>query len=232
MEYKKKFLEDEKLRIFKAELLKANRSLNLFSRKRPNFQLDLLFEGGFASAEILSERLKAVKGPILDLGSGNGFPGLFFALLFPYLKFHLCERSRKKAEFLKYISSRMKVLNAKILCLSADELQNPYEIILSQAAFPLKKAYRLLNQLLLPSGRAFLWQGPYKGPEEPMGEKMGEKTRKNPVGKTGTKTVEETEKWPQEKFYLKPSKKLHIRLFKSYKVQGLERQLLELSKKT
>lgn len=95
---------------------------------------------------------------MLDIGSGNGFPGFLFAILYPETRFHLCEKSRKKSEFLKYVSSQTGLSNIKILCKNAEEIEERFKIILSQAALSLNKMLNLLEMLLSPDGQAFLWK--------------------------------------------------------------------------
>ena len=41
---------------------------------------------------------------LYDLGSGNGFPGVIFALMYPKIRITLVERDRRKCEFFKTFS--------------------------------------------------------------------------------------------------------------------------------
>ena len=226
----------QQLNVFKEELLKTNQVLNLFSRRRgADFQLNVLLSSSLTSANILREELITAKGPVLDLGSGNGFPGLVFALLFPSLKFHLCERNRKKAEFLKYVSSKAQILNTEIICLPGEVLKTSYEIILSQAALPLEKLKNLLNKLLLTSGKAFLWQTTTKQGDEQKDEQENRQRTEQRIKqeiKQGMKN-NRSEKLDRAKKgkSLQPSiSPLSIQPFKSYQVMGSEKCILKLSK--
>lgn len=150
--------QKNQIEVFKMELLKRNKVISLFSRKNPNSQLKLLFDQGFLTGKYLSSIFKQAKSPVLDIGSGNGFPGLFMGILYPKAVFYLCERNRKKAEFLKTISSKARIPNIRILYQSAEEINTTFEVILSQAALPVEKMLKLLTKLLSHKGQAFLWK--------------------------------------------------------------------------
>ena len=150
--------KQKQIEIYRELLLNQNQSFNLFSRKESKLKLKLLFEQGALTGKALSLVFKSLSSPVLDIGSGNGFPGLLLAILFPKNVFYLCERSRKKAEFLKHTASRAKINNAKALCQSAEDLKETFEVVLSQAAGPLDQMLRLLEKVLSSKGQAFLWQ--------------------------------------------------------------------------
>ena len=150
--------QNNQIETFKKLLLKKNQSINLFSRKNPDFQLNFLFDQAFLVGKYLSPILKQVQSPVLDIGSGNGFPGLFLAILYPKNLFCLCERSRKKSEFLKYLLSQVELSNVKVLCKNTEEIKTSFQVILSQAALPIDKMLKLLTKLLSQEGQAFLWK--------------------------------------------------------------------------
>lgn len=150
----------QQIALFKKLLLEKNKKLNLFSRKNPLLQLELLIHQAEISGKLFKDFFKENKGEVLDIGSGNGFPGLFFAILYPENKFFLCEQRRKKAEFLKQVIFLAKIKNAKVLCQKAESLSRPYPTILSQAAGSPEKMLKILSKTLAPKGRAFFWQSP------------------------------------------------------------------------
>ena len=94
---------------------------------------------------------------ILDIGSGNGFPGIVFAIQFPQNRFYLCERRRKKAEALKWLVSQCGLSHVQILCQPAESLKADYDMIFSQASMPPHKIEKLLTGLLKKETKAFLW---------------------------------------------------------------------------
>ena len=143
---------------FKKALIEKNKFINLFSKKNPQTQLNLLLDQGILTGQALRPVFKSSGDPVLDIGSGNGFPGLFMAILFPKTNFFLCEKIRKKAEFLKFISSEAKISNTKVLPQRAEEIKTTFSIVISQAALPVEKMLKLLNKILDKKGQAFLWQ--------------------------------------------------------------------------
>jgi 16S rRNA (guanine527-N7)-methyltransferase len=52
------------------------------------------------------EQYTSSKDPIVDLGSGNGMPGIFFVLQ-GYQNVHMIESNGKKASFLKFVLSEL-----------------------------------------------------------------------------------------------------------------------------
>ncbi len=153
--------QNNQVKVFKKLLLEHNPSINLFSRKNPDSQLKFLLDQGFQTGKFLSPVLKALQThPVFDIGSGNGFPGLLFSVLYSNNYFYLCERNRKKAEFLKWVLNKADIANAEVLCQNAEDIKKIFKIILSQAAMPLKEMLSLLGKLLSQDGQAFLWKSP------------------------------------------------------------------------
>ena len=76
---------------FKGNLIEFGGRFNLFSRAGQ--ELEGLFEEGLVTGQLLSPLFSTT--PVLDLGSGNGFPGLVCGILHPKTPFILCEKNRK-----------------------------------------------------------------------------------------------------------------------------------------
>lgn len=53
--------------------------------------------------------------PLVDLGSGNGSPGMIFAILNPARQTFLIERRQKKMTFLLYVAGKLKLSNVHVL---------------------------------------------------------------------------------------------------------------------
>ena len=149
--------QKEQLELFKKRVLETNSSINLISRKEPEKQWELLLKQGLLSAELLKPVFQARTEDVLDIGSGNGFPGILFALLFPKINFYLCERIRKKAELLKRLKHELALTNVQVLCQPAEKLNRSFDLVLSQASMPLEKMIKLLQKTLSDKGQAFLW---------------------------------------------------------------------------
>lgn len=102
-----------KLKAYHDELLKFNRTVNLISVKTL-FVADAIH---FADS-ILASRIIFRSHPnidkIYDFGSGSGFPGFVFAILFPQVQVHLVESDAKKCEFLTHLQTALKVKNVTV----------------------------------------------------------------------------------------------------------------------
>lgn len=148
--------QQEQIHLFKSVLLTKNQKINLVSRKNPEEQIELLLEELFLTGKKLEVFFN--KGfKVLDIGSGNGFPGLLFAVFFPKDKFYLCERVRKKAETLKNIAHHLKLSNIEILCKNSSDIEDSFERILSQAVRPSLSMLKGIQKNLNSDGLAFLW---------------------------------------------------------------------------
>ena len=149
-------LQTQQIESFKKSLLEYGDRLNLFSRS--GHELDFLLKESLATAQMLAPFFSTTE--VLDLGSGNGFPGIVCGILYPNTSFVLCERSRKRAEFLKQTLFQLKCTNVKVLCQTAEELKTRFSLILSKATGPLNQTLKLLENLLDESGTAILWKSP------------------------------------------------------------------------
>ena len=70
---------------------------------------------------------------ILDLGTGGGFPGIPLAILFPNVKFTLCDSVGKKTIVAKGVSQALNLSNVKVINARAETLPEKYDFIVSRA---------------------------------------------------------------------------------------------------
>ncbi len=118
---------------------------------------------------LIPSRFLPPSGHGVDVGSGAGFPGVILALAHPDLHMTLIESSRKKASFLKVLSTRVGLPNLSVFHGSWQEwLATPTEDGGPPVACITMRAVRLesvhLEELarkgLLPGGVFALWAGP------------------------------------------------------------------------
>lgn len=147
----------EQLEIYKKLLQEFNRKFNLYSRASEDTLLELFFDS-LMGAKALKEVLKTIPLPVLDIGSGNGFPGLVCAILYPEISFVLCDRSLKKTEFLKHSAFHLRCHNVTVFCGEVKLLNNNWKRVVSKGAVPIEALLRILEQILAPKGQAFLWK--------------------------------------------------------------------------
>ncbi len=103
---------------------------------------------------------------LADLGSGPGFPGLALKLVRPELQLTLVEARQKKAAFLEYLVSCLKlpgvqVARTHLTPAQAREWSPRFQAVVSRATFPLGRFLELAAPLLLPGGLALALTGPH-----------------------------------------------------------------------
>jgi 16S rRNA (guanine527-N7)-methyltransferase len=110
----------QNLKIYRDELVKFNKTLNLISPKTiPN--LDAIhFADSILATELIAPALKS--NEVFDFGSGSGFPGLVMGILKPDLQINLVDSDQRKCEFLKHVVSALKVKNLKVLNTNVESL--------------------------------------------------------------------------------------------------------------
>lgn len=127
------------LQKFLYELIHFNGRMNLISA-RTEKEADRIH---FADC-ILGGQLIFKDNPIkevYDIGSGNGLPGIIFAILYPERNFILVEKDARKAEFLKHCSSRLSLKNVAVRqCRLEDIPESSIESAVSRAFASLSKA--------------------------------------------------------------------------------------------
>jgi 16S rRNA (guanine527-N7)-methyltransferase len=113
--------------------------------------------------EVLPAARLLEHGPVVDVGSGGGSPGLPLAAARPDLRFDLLESARKKCEFLDRWASEFE--NLSVVCARAEEHargagRDAYGTAVSRALAPPPVAAEWCLPLLRNAGRAILFVGP------------------------------------------------------------------------
>ena len=111
----------EKLKLFHVELLRFNEKINLISRtSKENADLVHFSDCILTFAEF---RKYSSDTEIFDLGSGNGFPGIIFAILDPSLRVILVEKDTRKAEFLKHMGFVLDLKNVEVRNILVEDIE-------------------------------------------------------------------------------------------------------------
>ena len=101
-----------------------------------------------------------------DVGSGAGFPGLVLKIMLPEIKMTLIEATRKKCEFLAWVTQRMGLRDVEILHARAEDLgqttgyRAQYDVALSRAVAPLRVLAEYCLPLLRLGGLMVAQKGP------------------------------------------------------------------------
>ena len=117
-----------------------------------------------ARRALLDDALRAaplvdrVPGPVIDVGSGGGTPGIPLASALPERAFTLLEAERRKCEFLERVSAELP--NVAVVWGRAEEQQtDTFGVALAKALAKPPVAAELCLPLVRPGGVAILWVG-------------------------------------------------------------------------
>ncbi len=102
--------------------------------------------------------------PVVDLGSGAGFPGIPAAIAYPGHQFVLLEPRAKRVEFLRSAIEQLRLDNASVvkgsaLGPSARDLAGKAGAVLVRAVAEPAQAFALGLPLLRPGGELLLYEG-------------------------------------------------------------------------
>ena len=102
-------------------------------------------------------------GPVVDVGSGGGSPGIPLAAARPDLRFDLLDSVRKKCDFLSRWADQFD--NVSVVCARAEDLareegRDAYGTAVARALAAPPVAAEWCLPLLRPGGRAVLFVGP------------------------------------------------------------------------
>ena len=145
----------QQLKIYHAELLKFNKVVNLISSKTVSNADAIHFADSLLASEQVRKKAFQFE-PLYDLGSGNGFPGLVYAILYPDQKVILVDIDERKCEFLKHVVSAVGILNVQILTKKI-ELFEPASIVqaICRGYAPLPRALLTLRKIVKAGGQVF-----------------------------------------------------------------------------
>jgi 16S rRNA (guanine527-N7)-methyltransferase len=126
-----------------------------------------VIEKHFLDCLIPAKALPIAGKACADLGTGAGFPGLVWAIVFPTCQMTLVEATTKKCTFLAEVVKQLDLKNVRILNRRAEELnnKNQFDIVAARALAPLPILLELAIPLLKVHG-TFLAMKSAKGREE------------------------------------------------------------------
>lgn len=146
---------DARLATYRDLLLRWNATINLVSA-RTAAEVD---QRHIADSLQLLPLLPA-EGPIADLGSGAGLPGLVIAAALPERDVHLVESDRRKAAFLIDAAGRMGLAGVKV---HAQRIERaalpPIAAVTARALAPLDLLLGFAARFLAPDGIAVFPKG-------------------------------------------------------------------------
>jgi 16S rRNA (guanine527-N7)-methyltransferase len=103
-------------------------------------------------------------GPVVDVGSGGGVPGIPLADALPDIEVTLLEAERRKADFLRRWEPRLP--NLRVIWGRAEsQPTDRYRVAVAKALAPPPVTAEWCLPLVAPGGAAILWVGPSADPE-------------------------------------------------------------------
>lgn len=114
----------------------------------------MLVEDAFRGVEVV----RGLDGPIVDVGSGNGSPGIPLAASLPDREVTLLESNHRKCAFLERMAPEFP--NVRVVCGRAEEQETDgFGVATAKALAPPPVALEWVLPLVKPGGVAVLWLG-------------------------------------------------------------------------
>lgn len=141
--------------------------LELLLRWNRRINLTAVVEAGecitrhFGESLLLSRHVK-LKGQLLDVGSGAGFPGLALKIVAPGLDATLLEPTAKKRAFLKEVVRSCRWTGVEVRAERLEEFAREirdFDIVTARAVGSLDRLVPEAARCLCPTGRLCLWLG-------------------------------------------------------------------------
>lgn len=133
-----------KLLAFRDLLLKWNRTYNLTALRDPQ----QVISHHLLDALAILPHVGA--GPLLDVGSGGGLPGIPLAIARPDLSVTLVDTVQKKATFLQQAAIELELKSVAVHHARVEEMRGQYAQISSRAFAELARFISLTHHLLAP----------------------------------------------------------------------------------
>ncbi len=137
---------EQKLLAFRDLLLKWNKTYNLTALREPELAISHHLLDSLAILPHIGD------GPLLDVGSGGGLPGVPLAIARPNLPVSMVDTVQKKVSFLQQACIELNLRNAAVNHARVEEMQGQYAQISSRAFSELALFVKLTRHLLAPGG--------------------------------------------------------------------------------
>ncbi|HWZ36193.1 MAG TPA: 16S rRNA (guanine(527)-N(7))-methyltransferase RsmG [Mucilaginibacter sp.] len=140
-----------------------NNQINVISRK----DIDQLFERHVLHSLGIAKVMPFLPGEsVLDVGTGGGFPGIPFAIMFPETKFYLVDSIGKKIKVVQGVAEALGLTNVRTAHSRAEQINEKFDFIVSRAVTRLGEFYPWIKSKFskdsknkLPNGILYLKGG-------------------------------------------------------------------------
>lgn len=120
---------------------------------------------------MMPARMTKLQFPLLDLGTGPGFPGLPLKFLFPGEKIILAEGVQKRVEFLKKVREEMQLQNLPIIGRNINPwFFYPVNGVITRAVEDVRNTLKNVIHCLQTGGKVYFMKGPQVDPEMAVAE--------------------------------------------------------------
>ena len=149
---------ENKLRLFQSTIEEFNKALALVSEKTLPF-VDVIHvaDSLLASREILKD---AKPSSLCDIGTGNGFPGIIFAILYPEVKVTIIDTVGGKQAFIKGLVTKLDLKNVTYQETPIENVPaGSIEFAVMRGLLSIPKATLLLRKQIKKNGALFMMKG-------------------------------------------------------------------------
>lgn len=147
--------QNDKLKKFFDETKNVNNALSLISTKTLPFADVIHFADCILASRLVYQDSKP--NHVVDIGTGNGFPGIVFAVLYPEVKLTIIDRDQKKIDFLKNVINILKLQNVELKCERVDLIQTAsLNCVISRGFAPISKAILALRKPFNKNGNLYM----------------------------------------------------------------------------
>ena len=147
--------EQSKLLLSAADLyMDWNSKVNVISRK----DMDYFFERHVLhSMSIL--KIADLKGRVMDLGSGGGFPGIPLAIMLPEVQFVLVDSIAKKCRVMREIIEELGIKNVEVINDRAEDVEGVFDVVVCRAVAPLRTILHWVGNKIKKGGTLYCLKG-------------------------------------------------------------------------
>lgn len=144
--------------IHHAELLSRwNQVHNLTRLEEPLEVARRHWADSFLGLVAIESALQTVASPMMDVGSGAGFPGIPAAVLWPDRDVRLVEAARKRASFLQRAGRELSLSNLQVLNSRQEDVERgSAALVVTRATLPWQRLPELA-ELVAPGGWLAAW---------------------------------------------------------------------------
>jgi len=136
------------------ELIRHHLSINLVSPRTIPMADAIHFADSIFGSRIINSDNQNID-EIYDFGSGNGFPGLIYGILFPETRVILVDTDIRKCEYLKAVAHRLSLKNVSVLNSQADKLSA------GSVKFGMSRGFANISKSVLMLRKVFASRGVY-----------------------------------------------------------------------